>query len=292
MTPRLSNPFIVPTTNGQRLACYATMCQEAGCDARDLHVHAVPIDERVESVTYENGRLVFMSVALNGGIPAAQGDAAVDLDLDLDSGGLFLRGQDELIDVTYDPRFDGLVGIMDRSWLDAWAGWWAQAKGRSLRTTQRRATDDLQDRQPDELLGWEEAFIDPRLESYRHERQNWMVADLYCVNPECDCREIILHVAVEGSEEVEAGAVYVDLNDKISFEPREGQGAVLAALWAKYKRRNHGTQTLQERWSKMREVGRELFGTRTVTGTAQKVGRNDPCSCGSGQKYKRCCGRR
>jgi len=23
----------------------------------------------------------------------------------------------------------------------------------------------------------------------------------------------------------------------------------------------------------------------------QKVGRNDPCPCGSGKKYKRCCGR-
>jgi uncharacterized protein YecA (UPF0149 family) len=25
--------------------------------------------------------------------------------------------------------------------------------------------------------------------------------------------------------------------------------------------------------------------------TAAAVGRNDPCPCGSGQKYKRCCGR-
>jgi len=24
---------------------------------------------------------------------------------------------------------------------------------------------------------------------------------------------------------------------------------------------------------------------------AEKVGRNDPCTCGSGKKYKKCCGR-
>ncbi|RUM87312.1 MAG: hypothetical protein DSZ24_06470, partial [Thermodesulfatator sp.] len=24
----------------------------------------------------------------------------------------------------------------------------------------------------------------------------------------------------------------------------------------------------------------------------QKIGRNDPCPCGSGKKYKKCCGRR
>ena len=29
----------------------------------------------------------------------------------------------------------------------------------------------------------------------------------------------------------------------------------------------------------------------TVHGEEKKVGRNDPCPCGSGKKYKRCCGR-
>ena len=27
-----------------------------------------------------------------------------------------------------------------------------------------------------------------------------------------------------------------------------------------------------------------------VTATTNKIGRNDPCPCGSGKKYKRCCG--
>lgn len=31
--------------------------------------------------------------------------------------------------------------------------------------------------------------------------------------------------------------------------------------------------------------------TATVTRAAPKVGRNDPCPCGSGKKYKQCCGR-
>jgi len=31
--------------------------------------------------------------------------------------------------------------------------------------------------------------------------------------------------------------------------------------------------------------------TGTVKRTNQKVGRNDPCPCGSGLKYKKCCGR-
>ena len=32
-------------------------------------------------------------------------------------------------------------------------------------------------------------------------------------------------------------------------------------------------------------------GPKTVVNTERKVGRNEPCPCGSGKKYKRCCGR-
>ncbi len=31
-------------------------------------------------------------------------------------------------------------------------------------------------------------------------------------------------------------------------------------------------------------------GAKNITGRKQKVGRNDPCPCGSGKKYKKCCG--
>jgi uncharacterized protein len=32
------------------------------------------------------------------------------------------------------------------------------------------------------------------------------------------------------------------------------------------------------------------FSTAPTAGRRSKIGRNDPCSCGSGLKYKRCCG--
>ena len=40
------------------------------------------------------------------------------------------------------------------------------------------------------------------------------------------------------------------------------------------------------------EKRKELFLTQRKSGTVvkeQKVGRNDPCPCGSGKKYKFCC---
>lgn len=35
----------------------------------------------------------------------------------------------------------------------------------------------------------------------------------------------------------------------------------------------------------------ELVGEKPMVREAPKVGRNDPCPCGSGKKYKKCCGK-
>jgi hypothetical protein len=39
--------------------------------------------------------------------------------------------------------------------------------------------------------------------------------------------------------------------------------------------------------------GNAIFGNilETVVKNQPKVGRNDPCPCGSGKKYKKCCGK-
>jgi len=42
------------------------------------------------------------------------------------------------------------------------------------------------------------------------------------------------------------------------------------------------------------DVRRELYKKQKASGTirkGKKIGRNDPCPCGSGKKYKYCCGR-
>jgi preprotein translocase subunit SecA len=47
-------------------------------------------------------------------------------------------------------------------------------------------------------------------------------------------------------------------------------------------------------YAQQQEAVADGAGRRQVTQTirvATKVGRNDPCPCGSGRKYKQCCGR-
>jgi uncharacterized protein len=39
-------------------------------------------------------------------------------------------------------------------------------------------------------------------------------------------------------------------------------------------------------------MAEEGEAVKQIVREAPKVGRNDPCPCGSGKKYKKCCGRR
>lgn len=42
---------------------------------------------------------------------------------------------------------------------------------------------------------------------------------------------------------------------------------------------------------KRKELYKEQKASGTVRREGPKIGRNDPCPCGSGKKYKKCCGR-
>ena len=42
---------------------------------------------------------------------------------------------------------------------------------------------------------------------------------------------------------------------------------------------------------RMKQIADEYRRSRTVRRETPKIGRNDPCPCGSGRKYKHCCGR-
>lgn len=42
---------------------------------------------------------------------------------------------------------------------------------------------------------------------------------------------------------------------------------------------------------RMAEIAKEYKKSKTVRRESPKIGRNDPCPCGSGKKYKHCCGR-
>ena len=48
----------------------------------------------------------------------------------------------------------------------------------------------------------------------------------------------------------------------------------------------------EEEQAEQKELYKEQKASQTVRNEGPKIGRNDPCPCGSGKKYKKCCGAR
>ena len=144
--------------------------------------------------------------------------------------------------------------------------------------------------------------------------ERWMVDDLYCVQPGCTCHDaVVLFYPVGAAEErleteespttpptvQPAAAVRFDLRRGTArVEPDPPAEPSVALGLMKALERSH--PDVKSLFTERRRILRSLYSRhlrrtesrhRPTTPPKPKVGRNDPCPCGSGKKYKRCCGR-
>jgi SEC-C motif domain protein len=143
--------------------------------------------------------------------------------------------------------------------------------------------------------------------------EQWFVLDDYCVNPDCRCSEVLLqfvrgeYVCGNSPAEMEKAppAVFYDYQKrtfKQAQAPESNQPSLqslLSALkeqtpdlGAQVKKKHLTMKTLYKRaLSKFEETEFEpSFQMDQTPLHTPKPGRNDPCPCGSGKKYKKCCG--
>ncbi len=151
----------------------------------------------------------------------------------------------------------------------------------------------------------------------------YLFREFYCTEPRCDCRRVILHVVDVARERVAASINYAfepprppfDDEQQVALDPLNPQSEASDGLLqlfeqmvefdAAYRARlvRHYTMWKQvvddpshPDHGKVRSVLHEdptfesAFPYRQpVRRASAKVGANDPCACGSGKKYKRCC---
>lgn len=119
--------------------------------------------------------------------------------------------------------------------------------------------------------------------------------DLYCITPGCTCGEVFVgveaHEGHEGHDKHSIGHVVVEPSGALRMEPKRGAGGRIERVWAAFQKRH---PRYQERFARrgavLKELGSRVMPLQAVAAKAQpKVGRNDPCPCGSGKKYKKCC---
>jgi SEC-C motif len=154
--------------------------------------------------------------------------------------------------------------------------------------------------------------------------KGWYIfRELYCNEPACDCRRVIVHVTSAEKRKVIASVSYAFEDQKPPFddEPRffldplnpqsrdsDSFLQIFQGLIAKDPTYHEQFERHYKMWkqvvddethpdhSKVRSsehddpTFRAAFPSQTpVRRAGPKVGPNDPCPCGSGQKFKKCC---
>lgn len=183
---------------------------------------------------------------------------------------------------------DYVQAQVDGDLLEALHDRWLQAKGfrpRELRALDARALE------PGELVAWHELHPDQRRDLYLDEDVVFLASEFYCVKPDCDCAEATIDFAelLEKKRARSIGYVRVSLPDTRVIE-LSGPRTRLERLWAAFRTRHRNlADRLATRKRRLAEIPRIDSRPALPSNPTQHVGRNDPCPCGSGQKFKRCC---
>jgi len=127
--------------------------------------------------------------------------------------------------------------------------------------------------------------------------KNCIILDQYCVKPKCDCREAMLDIvnaAVVSKKEKELCYIKVDYRKRVwklheespPFSPLDKLRTILEKQLPDFY------ATLQKRHDRLKAIyafSRKKNFIPEEPLVLPKVGRNDPCPCGSGKKFKKCC---
>lgn len=147
----------------------------------------------------------------------------------------------------------------------------------------------------------------------------YTLVEFYCDEPRCDCRRAILHIYSRRTRDVVASINHAfdppDPQDPYAepeqtfLDPLNPQSSLSYPLLALFHEMNREDPALLERLEHHYHLMRAAVDDpkhphharvrnaqhddpdHTPTFPKRKAGRNDPCPCGSGKKYKKCCGR-
>ena len=140
---------------------------------------------------------------------------------------------------------------------------------------------------------------------------DFLLVEYYCDNPDCDCRNVYLYVMTTPPDVKPMAAInygwessryYENLfGDKekagqvhgfhlLETKQSEWETAFLEVVRKLMKLRDND-QRIRRHYRLFKRAARRQVGVHEQVVSVKKIGRNDPCPCGSGRKYKMCCGR-
>lgn len=126
-----------------------------------------------------------------------------------------------------------------------------------------------------------------------------LLDDAYCMDPKCMCDHVIINFMElkQMKEERRLGAIQYQLK-KNKYEVLDqncGQAQFDRLVDHFINVQQELIPILRNRYNMMKKEGRRIIALehetkQRVISTDYRIGRNDPCHCGSGRKFKKCCG--
>jgi len=270
---------LAPAGPFQLLVSHAQFCPQRQCACRDVTLTAVGLDVGTD--------FSGLGLTSNEIRSMLEGPGAMHALLDIDLGSVQPDEYEGRAPLSND-WVDYVQSQVDGDLLEALHDRWLHAKGfrpRELRALDSRALG------PGELVAWHELHPDQRRDLYLDQDAVFLASEFYCVNPDCDCAQATIDFAelLEKNRATSIGYVRVSLPDTQVIE-LSGPGTRLERLWSAFRVRHKNlADRLATRKRRLAEIARVAFRPALPSDATQHVGRNDPCPCGSGQKFKRCC---
>ncbi len=273
------------------LACTLSMCPHPRCACQDVHVRGFIIDAQPGLASWDDDGVHFTGPSATDSARSTPEERRIAV-VDPNSGES--RAHRDLPDVANPALLDWLASEMDLELLEVLHRYRARAKGYPPEGP--RKDIDLDEVEQDHLVPVEELLEGARSDEYIFGDRRYYAALFLCPTPWCDCHEaqvVFFDDAVESGDAV--GFVLLDISGPSDFkiiektaecEPKQ----LLEDVWALFEQRHDGGRFLRHREAQLKEVGDTLWHRvpKPAT-TASNIGRNAPCPCGSGKKYKKCC---
>ena len=272
---------------------WAHPCRLADCDCRLALILATP-----EGRAALTERSAGVHKAWHEGADCAQvasrlTDLAV-FQVHIDSAEAFLLDAQTPLDLANHPQVRVVLDRLDGEVLDAIGHFYDRSRGKEDRAARVASADKIV------LQGWSRgdmveygSLAGARRDLYRLDGKQFEAHESYCPTPKCACGEVV--VAFEPCQPegaTEAGYLTVRRSSAVQFSPIPGAQDQLDRLWSAFRQRH---PLYRQRFAR-RDAWIKSLGDRLVTDSApapiptrSSVGRNDPCPCGSGNKYKKCC---
>lgn len=233
--------------------------------------------------------------AWNSGTDYHKAAEAIDdlttFEIDFFTTEVYALAGGDLLDVRAHPRIADVANRIDGDLLDLIGRHWFRGKGwpdPAQRVLDAAATK-LIAWQAGDMVAWNE-ICDIREDLYVLDGRAYEASEMYCPVPGCDCGEIFIGFEVRNRRGAPSpGHVVVQQSGATELISSKKGRDRLEQLWKAFRQRhpNHLAR-FARRYPIMKTVGERSLNL--PVSVAPKPGRNEACPCGSGKKYKRCCG--